>query len=138
MTDDEIVNTEIRVGQTAKDVLGHLSAWEYRLVTWLRAAAAGQTREIPEPGATWNDIDRINKRTFLENRSHSLDTVRASSAHVFKSLQKEIQALPDDLQSDLWRVWRDGEPPWKLIAANTYEHYQHHTVPIEDWLAKHD
>jgi len=52
--------------------------------------------------------------------------VRADARDTHQALVDAIHALPDDPGSESWSVWLNQEPPWKLIAANTYEHYAHH------------
>ena len=113
-------------GWTAKDTLAHITAWEKRMLTWLLAASQGDTPAIPEVGATWADMDRINTRELAFSRTQSTEQVREDAKDIHQKLLKAIRALPDDPDSKDWRVWLNQEPPWKLIAANTYEHYSHH------------
>src|SRR5262245_16827269 len=50
------------------DIVGHITTWEQRLIGWLAAAARGETPQIPEPGATWDNMDWLNARDYAANR----------------------------------------------------------------------
>ena len=113
-------------GWTAKDTMAHITSWEKRMLTWLLAASRGETPVIPEPGATWADLDHINNRELASTRTQSTEQVREDAKDIHQRLLKAIRALPDDPSPENWSMWLNQEPPWKLIAANTYEHYAHH------------
>lgn len=117
-------------GWTAKDTLAHITAWEKRMLTWLLAASRCEAPAIPEPGATWDDLDRINTLALELGRSLSSEQVRADAQMVHQQLLEAIRALPEDPSPENWRFWLNQEPPWKLIAANTYEHYAHHLTAL--------
>src|SRR5438270_9215065 len=76
-----------------KDVLAHLAAWERRCVTWIEAGLHGETPERPAPGFKWEDLDRLNEQTFLENRDLPLDDVQAISRQAYEQLVTTVQAL---------------------------------------------
>ena len=124
--DSQFDSTTNQSGWTAKDTLAHISSWEKRMLTWMLAASRGETPAIPEPGATWADLDLINTRALAFSRTQSTEQVRADARDTHQALLNAIHALPDDPGSENWSVWLNQESPWKLIAANTYEHYAHH------------
>jgi len=113
-------------GWTAKDTLAHITSWEQRMIRWLEEAARGEKPLIPEPGKTWADLDLINARALEIGRSQSSVQVRSDARHTHQRLLAAIDGLPDDASPEAWSLWRNRRPPWKLIAANTYEHYAHH------------
>ncbi len=116
-----------------KDLIAHITLWETLMVNWLRMAASG----VP-PGADINvalsNVDQLNAQFYTDNKTRSLHAVQTTSDNVFKQLIDQLLALPDDPHDERWSLWRDGEPPWSLIAGNTYEHYQEHTVQVRGWL----
>src|SRR5262249_17003448 len=88
-------------GQWAgKDILAHLTSWNHRLIGWLQAAAQSETPEIPEPGATWDDEDRLNARTFAETRQLPLADVQAAHQRSFQQVLEQVQALSEKELTD--------------------------------------
>lgn len=137
MSEEQITETPVQTKWTVKDILAHITAWERQLLNWLRTAAQGEPPEImPEGYDTWDDFDRLNEQIYIENRDRSLADIRADFDRIYQQLLAELQALPDDPHDDQWSVWRDGKPPWALIAGNTYDHYREHLKPIQAWLSK--
>ena len=119
-----------------KDSLAHITAWEQRLVSWLRAASSGEIPAVPVPG----DLDyvhRLNWQIFVENQHRPLHEVLADSHRSFQQVLTEVEAISEaDLTTPLQAGWARGETRLALIAANTYEHYQEHLEPIRAWLDK--
>src|SRR5258708_26568380 len=118
--------------QSGKDIIAHLTTWEQRAVRWLKTAARGETPHSPEPGATGDDMDRLNAESFAQNKERSLQEAQADSQHSFKELGEQVQAFSDDeltVPLPLACVWhRDspaqGNPLWKsILASPCYAHY---------------
>jgi hypothetical protein len=117
--------------RSAKDIVAHLTAWEGRLIGWL-AAAQGQTPQIPEPGATWDDMDRLNARDFPANLGRALDEVLADSRRSFQQLLDQVAAFCEEELTEPGRYdWMKGAPLWRRIAAGPgYGHYQAHLYDL--------
>jgi len=60
--------------------------------------------------------------------------VLADAQRIHARLVRSIRALPDDEQEGYWSAWRNHQPPWRRIAANTYAHYEHRLKPLEQCL----
>ncbi|MCC7352977.1 MAG: ClbS/DfsB family four-helix bundle protein [Anaerolineae bacterium] len=138
MSTSQMTEAGVQDTWSVKDILAHITAWEARLVTWLQAAARGETPTRPEPGATWDDIDRLNEETYRENRDRPLHDVLADYHHTYQKALKEVEALTDEVIVNPERfAWTVGRYPlWQIIAANTYEHYREHLEAINNWLEK--
>jgi hypothetical protein len=129
LSERQMVGIELRSGETVKDVLAHITAWESELLGWLEAAAQGQKASIPS--FTDEYVNGFNERVHNDNRERTLAEVRGEFQQVHRDLWVALNALPDANDDPQWMLWRNGQAPWLLIAGNTYEHYKDHIAPIE-------
>ncbi len=122
-------------GWTIKDLLAHITIWEQRMVQWTRESLRGYTPERPAPGMTWDDLDRLNQINYLESKDLLLDTVRENFN---RSHHQVLQVVGELSQEDLFDptrfAWRNGDPMWHMVAANTWWHYREHNDTIRSWL----
>jgi hypothetical protein len=124
---------------SVKDIVAHVTDWEERMVCWLGQAARGETPVMPEPGMTWEDLDRLNEQIYLASRDRPvaqvLDEFDRLDTHVIASVQAVSE---EDLLTPGRFDWMRGEALWHLVAANTYWHYPAHADKIQTWLAGTD
>jgi hypothetical protein len=118
--------------RSARDIVAHITGWEQRLRGWLAAAARGETPQIPEPGATWDDMDRLNARDFKANHHRPVDEVLADSRRSFQQLLERVVAFSEGELTEPGRyAWMNGEPLWRRITAGPgYGHYQAHLYDL--------
>jgi hypothetical protein len=135
LTKDQLLEPGIESGRSVKDILAHITDWEQRMVRWIEESAAGLVPQRPAPGMTWNDLDRLNEQTYLQNKDKSLAEVLAASAISYDQALVAVQGLTDGELLDGSRyAWRNGDPMWHMVAANTWWHYKEHREQIETWL----
>lgn len=128
---------------SGKDIIAHLTAWEQRVVRWLKAVAAGETPHSPEPGATWDDMDRLNAQTFEQNKHKSLQEIEATFQRSFEELIAQIQSFTEEeLAIPRPFSWvgsgdeTEQQPLWQsILAGPCYAHYQDH---LYDFLMRTD
>lgn len=130
--------------RSGKDIIAHLTAWEQRAIQWLKTVARGETPHSPEPGATWDDMDRLNAQSLAQNKHRTLQEVREASQQSFQELLELIQAFSEDeltVPRPFAWVWQGdppekGKPLWKsILAGPCYAHYQDH---LYDFLVRTD
>jgi hypothetical protein len=122
---------------SVKDVLAHIAAWERRCVGWIQAGLHGEKPDIPEAVYTQEDVDKLNEKTFQDNRNRSLDDVQSEYRHSYQQILAQVHALSeDDITNPRRFSWTNGRTLVPYIAANTYEHYQEHIEQIRGWLGK--
>ena len=120
---------------SVKDILAHISDWEQRMVDWIEASLRGEVPEQPAPGMTWDDLDRLNERTYLLNKERALDDVLATFESSYRRSLTAVEALSEKEFIDPKAfAWRKGDPPWHMVAANTWWHYKEHRETISNWL----
>lgn len=123
---------------TVKDILAHIVDWEGRMVQWVEESLRGEVPERPAPGMTWDDLDRLNEQTYLANKDRALDDVLAEfHASYQRALRTAEAATEADLIEPERFAWRQGDPMWHMVAANTWWHYKEHRETIENWLKGH-
>ena len=89
----------------------------------------------PEAGYTWEVVDKLNEKTFQENRERPLNDVQAEYRQAHQEMLAQVQALSeDDITNPQRFSWTNGRGLVPYIAANTYEHYQEHIKQIREWL----
>ncbi|MCJ7513481.1 MAG: ClbS/DfsB family four-helix bundle protein [Anaerolineales bacterium] len=121
--------------RSVKDMLAHIAGWERRMVEWLDASYRGLTPERPAPGMTWDDLDRLNQIAYEENKHKSKEAVRQEAKAAYSQALQAVQRMTNgDLLDGSRFAWRDGDPMWHMVAANTWSHYREHREQIEAWL----
>ena len=121
---------------TAKDLLGHIAAWDRWLRGAIDALAAGKR---PKFGRT----SVFNKRAVDASRSLSYAEVLRDVREAHTALMRRIEALTEGEWSSRSRHryrWGDKEPiTVASLFAYTYKgetHYGGHARELEDWLAR--
>jgi len=131
LSTDQMLQAEVQGKWSVKDIVAHVVAWEERMVSWLGEALRGETPVMPAPGLTWDDLDRLNERTFLERKDDPLDEVLAHFAESESHAIAAIEAVPErDLLTSSRYPSMGDDPLWHLVAANTFWHYPAHAKVI--------
>jgi hypothetical protein len=122
-------------GWSIKDVIAHISSWHHRLYQLLDAAIRNHEPAISGPDNI-AELDVLNAQFYQENKSLTLDEVLADFRNTYRHIMSIVQVLPEEDLIDPHRfAWSKGEPLWKAIAGDTYEHYQEHMQQIQQWVA---
>jgi hypothetical protein len=77
LSEDPMTQPGVAGEWSVKDILVHITAWEKRMVRWVGETLRGEVPETPAPGMTWDDLDKLNEQTYLENRNKPLGQVLA-------------------------------------------------------------
>jgi hypothetical protein len=118
---------------SVKDALAHISAWERRMIKWVRSLQNDEVPDIPLP---W-DVDRMNADTFSQVKDRSLTEVLEEFHHSYSESMELAESLSEEqLQTIYSDTWPIG-PLWTGIAANTSWHYKDHRSDIQKWLETH-
>ncbi len=119
-----------------KDVLAHITAWQHRLLDRLHAATRNEEPTLSGV-VTDEEVDRLNEQFYKENKSRPLDDVLTDFRTTYLQIVDVVQVMNEEDLTDPHRFsWMKGNPLWYLVAGDTYEHYQEHKGPIQEWLVK--
>jgi hypothetical protein len=110
-------------GQSCKDVLAHLTAWEQRMLSIIRAILTG----APHP--EYPSTPKFNEHVFHANKDRPLEKVTADFERSFNETLALVQQLTETQLAT-------GEL-WKLVGYNTYNHYKWARMMIRRWQRAH-
>jgi uncharacterized damage-inducible protein DinB len=130
LDDEQMVQAGVCGTWSVKDLIAHISWSEREMINVLetRALVGSELWLLP--------TDQRNAAIFEENKHRSLQDVRAEAREVFDTLLACLERLEEqDLHdpsrfSQMPREWQ----PWKVLAGNTYEHYEDHMPQVQAWL----
>lgn len=126
--EDRLEDPLLENGWSVKDTLMHIVAWEQRLIGWVNAAAQGDRPALPAPGYTWEQMDELNERTYLQQKHRGLNDIMASFRGSLNLIFLALDRFDDETLNSKYL----GEETllWRYFAENTYEHYQEHGEEI--------
>jgi hypothetical protein len=117
-----------------KDILAHITAWHLRLLDRLHAATRNEEPTLSGV-VTDEEVDRLNEQFYNENKSRPLKDVLTDFRTTYLQIADVVQAMnEEDLISPQRFAWMRGNPLYYLVAGDTYEHYEEHSPPIQEWL----
>lgn len=123
---------------SAKDILGHLDAYERALVIWLTEARAG--RAYVDTLVDQPDLDARNALVFQAHRDLPAQALRAAFMRTRDALEAAVAALDeawlDDAAATDWFVvprWGRSTPLWACILNDSVEHAQQHLPDLMDF-----
>ena len=114
-----------------KDLVAHIAWFENQMVGML-------TERALVGSDLWNlSQDERNQVVYLQNKDHPLDEVLSEARAIHARLMTLIEGLQDAELHDPthFRYMPPDWQPWRIIADNTYLHYQDHSRDLQAWLA---
>lgn len=120
-------------GWTARDLIGHISAWELEGVLALEAFLSGQTYSIP--GYVQGGTDAYNARQQQRRAGHSIEQILAEWAEVRERFKAALQSIPDEQWLDPMTVpwgadWGVEQQPPVQVARGLSLHEKEHIDEI--------
>jgi len=105
--------------QSVIDIVGHVTTWEWELVTSLDRASI-------EPVG---NIDQFNEREMLRKRDHDARATVEDMEQVHRSLRDQLSKAPS-------AYFEPFDPFREMIDSCTVLHYQEHGTQIRIWSTK--
>jgi len=117
-----------------KDIMAHITAWEWLAMDRINAAQTGEPLKYP-PIKDDDFVNSFNADVFEKNRdvplADVLDEFHKTHAEFFAQIERlEDNLLPRTLPFD----WAGNLTFQVLISANTHWHYNEHIEASEKWL----
>lgn len=116
LSDNDLEQATLANGWTLKVLLGHIAAWERKLIEEIAHLERGEP--FTEP-----DVEAFNAE-------HAAADAGRRAAEIREELERTHAALMEVLE-------RTPLLSRELVAADTYRHYPEHTEQIKDWRAQH-
>jgi hypothetical protein len=134
LTKDQMIDPSLEGGWSVKDILAHVSVWESVMIEWLEKVLKSDIPEQLAQGISLDDLDELNNRFYSENQNKSLSLILSEFQASFPKAVQTVEDTPEIALIDPNHFkWRNGNPLWKIVAANTYEHYEEHGEQIITW-----
>jgi hypothetical protein len=122
---------------SVKDVLAHLVEWEQMFVGWYQAGLHGEVPQVPAPGISWGELDRLNQQIYAKHRDRDLDKIleefRASYDKALATIQEMSEA---EMFTPCQYTWLGEGSLVGYILANSANHYRWAKDKIRDWARK--
>lgn len=132
LSEEDMQKPGVIPGWSVKDILVHLTRWEAELVKLLWQAGKGQ--EPTTIHFTEADVDETNARWFQESKNRPLERVLEDFHGVRNQTLRRVGELPGKAFEDPdFYPWLGGEPLWKWIACDSFEHEGEHAAQIRAW-----
>jgi len=132
VSENQMLEPGLPGGWSVKDVIAHVNWYEREMVSLLeqRALVGSELWKLP--------TDERNVSIYEEGKDLPLDEVIAKSNKLFERLWGLISELAeaDLVDSSRFDQMPEDWEPWRVLAGNTYEHYQQHIPDIRAWLAE--
>ncbi len=134
LEEDEMTEPKVMDGWSLKDILAHISRWEAELVTMLFELKRGK-----EPSRAriegMDDVDRLNAKWYEEDKDRPLHLVQGDFRGLRKQTIRRLEGFSEEELNDPERYDAlRGEPLWRWVAVDTYEHEREHAEFIRSWL----
>ena len=114
-----------------KDLIAH--------ITWSENEMVGMLKERTLVGSELWDLsqDERNQVVYLQNKERPFDEVLSEARQIYTQLLQQLEGLQDaELHEPAcFRGMPSDWQPWRIIAGNTYLHYQEHTMDLQSWLS---
>lgn len=106
-------------GQSCKDILAHLTAWEQRMLHMI----SNIRQRLPQ--STYPATGVFNAHIFYANQARALADVQADFARSYAETYAIVERLSEA------ELGQDGV--WQLVGYNTYSHYKWARTVIRRW-----
>ena len=131
-SDEQMLQSMLPGGWTAKDVLAHIAWWARRGHIVISAVITGLE---PEYSLDESDVDNVNRNTYETNRLRPLADLRHEEIRAYRDLLTLVESLPDDFLSNPSKfAWTKGRPLSLVVEWNTFAHYEEHMPDLRKAL----
>ncbi len=108
----------------ARDVLGHLHAWQVMALGWYADGTAGRRPAIPAPGHTWRTLPALNAEIWARYQDIDLAAARADLDATHRRLLDVIASHTDaELFTKKLYPWTGSTSLGSYLVSATASHY---------------
>ena len=131
LSESQMVQPGVDGDWSVKDIIGHLTTWQQRMVGWVTQALHG---EIPTTEESVEQMHQWNHESYLANRDRLLAEILAEFRDWHHQALRLTESISEAELGDPHRYgWLKGKPLWTMIVGDTRDHYQDHRQAIARW-----
>ncbi|HEY7851252.1 MAG TPA: ClbS/DfsB family four-helix bundle protein [Ktedonobacterales bacterium] len=117
---------------SARDVVAHLTYWLDRVVAEVDAVAQRKAPRQPTAGLSDAEVDAANAQAAEAHRDETPPQTLGAFRRSYAQLVDLLQPLAwDDLAAVGRFEWLGQAPLWRVVAEDTWEHFDEHLPEIE-------
>lgn len=117
---------------SARDVVAHLTYWLDRLIEEVDAVGLQKPPKEPTIGLSDADVADANARAAEAHRDDTPHQALGAFRRSYAQLVDMLQPLSwDDLATVGRFEWLGQTPLWRVVAEDTWEHFDEHLPEIE-------
>jgi len=138
LSEEQLLQPEAMDDWSFKDIMAHITAWEWLAMDRIHAAQTGESLKYPEIKS--DDFANVfNADTFEKNKDRPLSEVVDDFHKAHAGFLAQIEALDEKiLPEKLPFDWAGNLTYQVLISANTHWHFAEHVEASEKWLAEQE
>jgi uncharacterized protein (TIGR03083 family) len=127
---DRMEEPSLDGGWSVKDLLAHITFWEWHTLTGIQAGLRGERPDWPHGSA-----DTLNARVYERSHDRPLADVRADFDRTHQAFMDQIAALDEaDLIEKGRFAWTGSQPVRLWVYQDGYGHYAVHIRQLQAWL----
>ncbi len=116
-------------GWSVKDLLAHITFWEWHTLTGIQAGLRGERPDWP-PG----NADTINARIYARSHDRPLAQVLADFHQTHREFMDQLAALDEADLIEPGRFDWSRRPVRAAVYEDGYGHYPRHARQLQAWL----
>jgi hypothetical protein len=135
--DEQLQEPGVNGDWSVKDILFHLTKWEAESIKLVWQLSQGETPTTLH----FSDLkmDEVNAEWAAQSKTRTLDLVLDDFDGARRQMIRRVDMFKDlDLEDPNRFPALDGEPLWKWIASDTFEHEAEHILQIDAWRKSKD
>jgi hypothetical protein len=143
LDNEQVTHLQVLADWSAKDVLGHLWAWQQISIARLEAALADREPKFPkwvaELQADWeNNVSQTNDQIYELCRTRPWSKIYPSWRKGFLKFLDLAAKVPErDLLDSSKYPWLDNYPLADILLAS-YDHHQEHLEKLIGWFKEYE
>jgi hypothetical protein len=141
LTEEQMTEEVVKGGRTPKDIIAHITTWNWNGIEWIKSVAAGENPILQMEGRKLEDRDEVfavlNEEIHTENQGKTLKEVLADHKQSWATLMTLIKTITqENLDRTIHLEWAANPfPGWTVVAWRMW-HADNHMNHIEEWMNK--
>ncbi len=139
LTEMQMIDSLVKENRTPKDIIGHIAAWNWNGIEWVKSLAEGKNPKLPMEGHMLEERDAIfaalNEEIYHKNQGKTLKEILDDHRRSWTTLMSLVETLTEeDLQRTINLDWAANPFPGWTVVAWRIQHADNHMNQISEWI----